>query len=89
MIPDYCLRVESYEIASGAAIGWTETMIAEAKVRACQSIAKKGKKVLTCDFVENGGGWVRACSSDTFGRNTFNHPSAIATVFRDGSMIAK
>ena len=89
MIPDYCLRVDNHEIVSGAALGWTSQMIADAKLRACKSIANKGKKVLTCDFVGNGGGWVRACSSDIHGRGTLCHPTATATVWRDGGMIEK
>lgn len=66
---------------------WTAEMISEAKKRACAAVSAKGKKVLTCDFVPCGAGWVRAVSSDTFGPGTFHHPSAVATVYRDGSMI--
>lgn len=87
MIPEYCLRVDAHEVASGSSLAWTEEMLADAKRRACAAIAAKGKKVLTCDFAPCGSGWVRAVSSDIFGPGTFCHPSAVATVYRDGTII--
>lgn len=88
MIPDYCLRVDEFEIRKGIERGWSVSQIREAKEIACKAVADRGKRVASCDFLPCASGSVCAYSSDLGGPGVFNHPSIVATVYRDGSVIA-
>ena len=76
------------DIADGLSCGWTVEMIQDAKRKACDLVLKAGHRIGSCDLITCAGGAVRATSHDIV-RGTFGHPKFVATVYRDGSVIAR
>lgn len=66
--------------------GWTVKQLHDAAKMANDAVLKSGHKVGFVFFVDCAAGAVRA-TSYAIARGCYGHPSCVATVYRDGSLI--